>query len=290
MVKLKNFLILSLFALYLLILQVTGGVQYYLSERYYGLFTFSALAFGIFSIGGLINTVLTLKKRMVLKSEITKLWKNDFKIFLILLTPIIGLWNGLIFLLITITILLPWANVKNDTLFKSKNLVIDVTLFIILAAALVFPPQSLSAQTVVQRYDTINSVIGQGSSDISLIQSFAGDTSTYTIRDWISVLNSGKNIYEFEKKTASVIGFVILPKVVGNENIAMVARFAISCCVIDATPVGLFFQVPQGIILEENQWISVTGQLEVQKINGVNSLVIIPQQLNNASQPERPYI
>lgn len=82
-------------------------------------------------------------------------------------------------------------------------------------------------------------------------------------------------------------GFIFQPGEYG-ANTFVLARFAISCCIADATVVGFLAEWSQ--VLEENQWVNVTGSITSRHVNGQLIPVIQVIDMELIDPPSNPYV
>lgn len=128
--------------------------------------------------------------------------------------------------------------------------------------------------------------------------SVSGNTTQLTIApnernvlDWIRAFNGSSNITEFIDQPADLIGFVYRDiRFKDKAQQFMVARFALSCCVADASAIGITVQFPQAATLVQDSWVHVTGKFQVQDVGGQPTPVLIAQVVEPTQQPVHPYI
>jgi putative membrane protein len=70
----------------------------------------------------------------------------------------------------------------------------------------------------------------------------------------------------------------------------MVARFAISCCVADASAIGLPVVWDSAADLPQGEWIRVKGTFDVGAFNGDTVPVLQASSVEQVAQPEHPYL
>lgn len=90
-------------------------------------------------------------------------------------------------------------------------------------------------------------------------------------------------------KEARVVGFVFRDDRFAEDQF-FVARFAISCCVADATPAGLIVHSPDAASLEADQWVEVRGVFAPGSFNGNDYPVIEASAIASAEIPNQPYL
>lgn len=115
------------------------------------------------------------------------------------------------------------------------------------------------------------------------------NTRNFTIEDWVKA-RTLNNLKLFENKEFFGTGFVAAK----NNKTFNLSRFVISCCVVDATPVGLLVdtanQIENQSEFEDGQWLEVTGKFEIRLINNESTPVIIPKTLKKIEAPKDTYI
>lgn len=109
------------------------------------------------------------------------------------------------------------------------------------------------------------------------------------ILDWLRSFNESADYTAFNDQPVNLIGFVYRePDFPDNQF--MVARFTMSCCVADASALGLpvAYTGPTG--LESGTWIQVTGKMQVGKFGEDLMPIIQPDDIITIEQPEHPYL
>lgn len=138
-----------------------------------------------------------------------------------------------------------------------------------------------------------------GSSGISTQYKTSGNSTQYAslapadrnVLDWIRDFNSTDNLDQFNGQQADVIGFVY--RDIRFNDIAskfVVARFTISCCVADATAIGLIVQSPDGAKLAQDSWVRVKGKFQVQDFDGQRTPILVADTVEPTAQPDHPYL
>lgn len=314
-----NLTITTLLGIYLLALELDNKLGFYLNDRYFGLSKVTTILILIVSIFGLTYSLFRDYKKFrenkpSSKSyiKITELFKDlKFYIFIIFILQIISsiilkvndtkldifsnLENALqtftspiLLILVGGSLLLPWHKSIFDKYFAKLDLM-NIFLLVVLFGAILIPPQTLTQIIFNQRQNNLNAFVGVNNSTESVIDLFSGDTSTYEIGDWIRAINFEGDITKFENKRAIVTGFITRPSGV-SDNQFLVSRFAISCCVLDATPVGLLAEYNWKDTYKTDDWVKVEGTLQIKNINGRDQLIIEVEKIETAEIPDKPYI
>ena len=165
------------------------------------------------------------------------------------------------------------------------------TLVIVAAAAValfVVPPSTLTSSAVEQR--SLN-----GSSN-SLAQAgpppgTSDDTSTYSVKDWAALIRQGTTADELNGRAATLTGFVT-PDADDPDNVFYVARFVVTCCAVDAQPVGVPVYSPGWSNSHAvDSWVTVTGEFEANpSVLSTATTVVSPDSLTTVEQPAEPYV
>lgn len=104
-------------------------------------------------------------------------------------------------------------------------------------------------------------------------------------------------MYEFDAaqpasivgKEADVVGFVFHDEQLAEDEFFL-ARYVVSCCVADASYVGVVVQWPGSQDLAENQWVRVQGQFDVDQDGEIPRPLLIANDLQPADMPSQPYL
>ena len=162
---------------------------------------------------------------------------------------------------------------------------IPILTLVILIVALALPPQTLSPHIASQRTPTFNTLtIDTAQTSSSIL--FNTDSTSLTINEWVIALGSAPDLTTFAGKQVSVIGFIYTGDTASQTNQFYVARFVITCCAVDARPVGI------AVLLSDWQakfklgaWVQVSG---VWVVND-GHLAVQPTHIIPTAQPEDPY-
>jgi uncharacterized repeat protein (TIGR03943 family) len=154
-------------------------------------------------------------------------------------------------------------------------------------ALLVLPPATLTSATATQR--SINST---GATLDRNVPVFAGgDTSQFTVKDWAMLLRQGPDAEFLADKTVDVTGFVTASPD-DPENVFYVARFVVTCCAVDAQPVGVPVYLPRWAErFAADQWVEASGVFAPNPGSpSSEALLLTPDELSVVEQPDQPYV
>ncbi|MCU1508287.1 MAG: hypothetical protein QOI02_1601 [Actinomycetota bacterium] len=166
-----------------------------------------------------------------------------------------------------------------------------VVVVVLAVAMLAIPPATLSSATVAQR-DINGSALGNNRKSIAQASSASASASAkFTVLDWSSLLRQTSDPAFYANKPADVVGF-ISPDPDDPANVFYVSRFVITCCAVDAQPVGVPVYLPNWTgTFKKDQWVRVTGAFATnpsstsrqQLALGVDAIAAVPK-------PKAPYL
>jgi putative membrane protein len=70
----------------------------------------------------------------------------------------------------------------------------------------------------------------------------------------------------------------------------MVARFTVSCCVADASPIGLPVLYTGAGELAEGEWVRIQGMFRAGDFRGQTTPILQADTVETVAQPEHPYL
>jgi len=157
-------------------------------------------------------------------------------------------------------------------------------------AMLVLPPTTLSARTAQQRsVDTPTLSNATGTQDVALLGSEGVDTSEYGVKDWAALIRQTTDTSALVGKPVELSGFVVP----GSDGSFTLTRFVISCCAVDAQPVGLGVVTDgtsDGRTPDADQWVRVTGKLAANPDQSADARIVIrAATVRDIDQPTDPY-
>ncbi|MEB3226386.1 MAG: TIGR03943 family protein [Synechococcus sp.] len=154
-------------------------------------------------------------------------------------------------------------------------------LILVAIAGFLIPPTILSSQTAIQRGLTEELPLTR-----SQPESFRLGTSPEerTLLDWIRTLNVYPEPDAYTGDPVKVKGFVThLPQL--PDNYMMVSRFVLTCCAVDAYPVGLPVKLEGSRqAFTPDSWVEVSGEMITE------DLQLNTEDSNNDSQPQRQLV
>ncbi len=149
-------------------------------------------------------------------------------------------------------------------------------------------PQPLGASALTNReinsgLNTLNTPgIAREASEKSSIEK--------NVMDWWKTFRSAPNPNtDLAGQAVDVIGFVYHEPQFGKDHF-MVARFVVSCCVADASALGLAVQWPPSATLKNDQWVEIKGKLAAGNLANWQLPVLVAQSVTPVAVPNQPYL
>jgi uncharacterized repeat protein (TIGR03943 family) len=114
-------------------------------------------------------------------------------------------------------------------------------------------------------------------------------TGPKNILEWLREFSRNADPNAFAGKEADVVGFVYRdPR--NGENEFWVSRFTVSCCVADASALGLLVKTDQAAQLQTDSWVRVTGRFGMGEFAGEKLPVLVADKIEPTEQPSQPYL
>jgi uncharacterized repeat protein (TIGR03943 family) len=155
---------------------------------------------------------------------------------------------------------------------------------LVIALGLLVPPKPLGAAAMGNREVNMGTLVStQGN---SAMPTRAGEKN---ILDWLIAFQNTPDPAAFAHQPAHLIGFVYRDDRFNSENF-MLSRFVVSCCVADATAVGLIVRSPQAASLPGDQWVEVSGHFEPGEFSSKPTPILITDAITRTTPPNQPYL
>jgi uncharacterized repeat protein (TIGR03943 family) len=128
--------------------------------------------------------------------------------------------------------------------------------------------------------------VGRGYRNASVLAS--DDSTRWTLLDWMFARSTLKP-EEATGKPVDVVGFVYhAPDQAADEF--YVVRYLLSCCVADRSGVSLPVRWANAGALANDQWVRVTGAIELRPSQGAAEFVVTDAQVAPIARPAEPYL
>ncbi|MFZ7089010.1 TIGR03943 family putative permease subunit [Curtobacterium sp. RRHDQ10] len=152
---------------------------------------------------------------------------------------------------------------------------------------LVLPPATLSARTAVQRSVDAGSLSdATGSSGAVSLLGATTDTSAFGVKDWAAAIRTTTDASSLVGQRVDLTGFVV-----HRADGFTLTRFVISCCAVDAQPVGVGVVEPAGAdVPADDAWVRVRGTITANPDPAASDrLVIGATTVRRVPEPGDPY-
>ena len=141
------------------------------------------------------------------------------------------------------------------------------------------PPLTLSAASVISRASEA---------------SYAASTTRlharydqFTVKDWSSLLAQTPDPISLVGKPVAFEAFVSRPA--STAAPALLSRFSVTCCAVDAQPISLPARSTELESLSANQWVKITG-VWARDPTSSTGISITVHTLDTIAQPKEPYV
>ncbi len=159
------------------------------------------------------------------------------------------------------------------------------------ATLMVLPPATLSSATADQRGINTTGVRTDGASVDDVASATDAAVASFTVLDWASLLRQTSDVGFYDGKPASVVGFITRHPD-DPENMFYLSRFVITCCAVDAQPIGLpvYLENWEGAFAVD-EWVAVDGGFRANPSRqGTQPIVLVPADIQVIEQPTEPYL
>mgnify|MGYP001355490754 CR=1 FL=1 len=194
--------------------------------------------------------------------------------------------NSLFLILAAFVVIVPFKYEDRFTRIIKNDIFGTLLVLLVVLAGLFLPARGLSSITASQRSIDLNA-INLTQTTASAIQNFSKSTSNYTLGDWIALQNYNPDPLFYKDKDVKISGFVYRPDNLHlDKDTFLVARFIITCCAVDARPVGLRVKTNE-YNPDQDEWVEVEGLFNVDENQ---NLIIEPKNIIKLEEPGNPYI
>lgn len=131
--------------------------------------------------------------------------------------------------------------------------------------------------------------ISLNAASVTSATTFTTDPLKWNVLDWLRSFNRADDLSSFNGRQADVVGFVYREPTFPADTF-MVARFTVSCCVADASAIGLAVRSADSAALTADTWVRVTGVFAVGTFRGDSIPILTANHIEVVPQPEHPYL
>lgn len=155
----------------------------------------------------------------------------------------------------------------------------------------VIPPATLSTATAEQR--EVNATASTNTADLEQASTADAEAiARFTVREWSSVLRQTSDLSFFDDKPVTALLGFITPDGEDPDNLFYVSRFVVTCCAVDAQPLGVPVYLPGWqSTFDEGAWVEVSGPfVSNPSRSSTQAIVIEPDAVEAVEQPREPYL
>ena len=105
-----------------------------------------------------------------------------------------------------------------------------------------------------------------------------------TLTEWVRVLRSQADPNLVNGNPVNISGFVWHQ----TDAPPLLARLTVRCCLADATPAGLPVAWPENKKPETDEWLAISGHMQVRMLHGEAKAVVVPETIRPIPRPQRP--
>lgn len=162
-----------------------------------------------------------------------------------------------------------------------------IPLSLILLFALFVPARSLTSATISQRSTDAGSLVATADSrPVNTL--FAGSSKGLKLADWSRLLSTNTDPSYYANKPAKISGFIYDAEL--GQDTVLLARFVVTCCAVDAQPIGVAVRLPNWESLyDQDQWLEVEGEFGLVETANGEQLVLNSTNVSEIDQPRNPY-
>lgn len=170
----------------------------------------------------------------------------------------------------------------------TASIVGSAVIVVVAAIALIaVPPTTLSASLADNRDVNGTITVSDPAASVALVGT---DTSGFTVKDWAVLIRQGGSDSVLRSATPTIEGFVV--PIDGDADAFTVARYAVTCCAVDAQPFGVTVIMPGWrAIVADGGWVSATGRfIENPDAGADTGWVLQATEVVAIDEPAEPYV
>lgn len=153
---------------------------------------------------------------------------------------------------------------------------------------LVIQPAALTSLTVSQRVMNSGANATSDARESAILKE-RGSYTNFTIKDWSLLLSQSSDPKQYQNKPAKVSGFITASK---DENVFFVSRFVVTCCALDARPIGVPVYSPGWRkTFAPDQWVETSGVFIANpNTNTTERTVLSPDYVRPIDKEKNQYV
>ena len=163
-----------------------------------------------------------------------------------------------------------------------------VIVIISIGMLLVIQPAALTSLTVSQRVMNSGANATSDARESAILKE-RGSYTNFTIKDWSLLLSQSSDPKQYQNKPAKVSGFITASN---DENVFFVSRFVVTCCALDARPIGVPVYSPGWRkTFAPDQWVETSGVFIANpNTNTTDRTVLSPDYVRPIDKEKNQYV
>ncbi|GAB2968793.1 TIGR03943 family putative permease subunit [Frigoribacterium salinisoli] len=160
-----------------------------------------------------------------------------------------------------------------------------------LAVAIVaLPPATLTSATATTRDVNSSTAALEGTTVDEANAAGSSAYASFSVLDWAGLLRQTSDVAFYTGKQADVTGIVTASG--DDPDVFYLTRFVVTCCAVDAQPVGVPVQLPDWRDeLAVDQWVRVEGGFQTNRsAESSDPVALVPETIEQVDQPRDPYL
>ena len=129
----------------------------------------------------------------------------------------------------------------------------------------------------------------QSTTTVRATRSAAGEALGRSMLDWLFEFHRADDPDRFAGQEARITGFVSRDATLRGNQVQL-SRFVLSCCVADATPIGIVAEAAELALVPDDQWLTVRGRFTVAEIGGERMPILVAVDVEPIDPPPVPYL
>ncbi|WP_423919615.1 TIGR03943 family putative permease subunit [Frigoribacterium sp. 2-23] len=158
-------------------------------------------------------------------------------------------------------------------------------------AVVALPPATLTSATAGQRDVNASTASLKGTSVSDATSASSAASARFSVLDWAGLLRQTTDLSFYDGKTADIVGFVT-PSDSDPDDVFYVSRFVITCCAVDAQPVGVPVYLENWKnTVSADEWVEVKGGFATNRSRAsTDPIALVPTSMEKVGQPSDPYL
>ena len=172
---------------------------------------------------------------------------------------------------------------------RAASIVASTVCLVFCFVLIILRPSGLTSSAARQRGINTAALTVSTNTSLADLSSAQVDYTQFSIKEWAALLSQTNDSALFTGKAAMITGFVS-PTPDNNPNVFYVSRFIMTCCAVDARPIGVpVYRPGWQKEYKADRWVAVQGIFRQNPENGSNIIVLEPQSITPVDEPKEPY-